>query len=94
MRQPAVGANMPAETPLLLNEQEAAALVGRTARTWRRWDAGEAVPDPVSVGGRRYWRRSTLELWLALNCPMRRRFRAHATHADEREVRRLRVEGT
>jgi len=65
--------------PALLDGTRAAAFLGITARTLRRWDAREVIPDGVEVNGRRYWRRSILETWLRHNCPRRRRFRVLTT---------------
>lgn len=61
---------------LLLDARAAAAFVGIADRTFSRWLAGGALPDAVEVGGRRRWRRTDLERWVAWGCPPARKFRA------------------
>ena len=43
--------------PLLLSAQQAAAMCGKSIRTWRNWDSAGLVPRPVRI------RRSTLWRW-------------------------------
>ena len=57
--------------PLLLTAQQAAALCGRTLRTWRSWDAAGYVPRPVRVGRSLFWRSDELRAWIDAGCPRR-----------------------
>ena len=68
--QPAGGA--------LLDGTAAAAFIGVSKRTWRRWDLGGQGPRGFTIGSRTYWRRLDLERWVAAGCPPARRFRLAA----------------
>lgn len=70
-----MGASMARSCGLLLDGGQAAELVGVCRRQWARWDAAELVPDPVSVGGRRRWRRAEIEDWVSAGCQPRRQWR-------------------
>lgn len=58
----------------LFDGVRAAAFIGRSPKTWRRWAARGLVPVPIRIGSRQYWRRSELERWLVAGCPPARRF--------------------
>jgi len=57
--------------PLLLSARQAAALCGRSVRTWRSWHTSGRVPQPVQIGRSLYWRRSELVAWIQAGCPPR-----------------------
>lgn len=59
------------EQLLLLSARKAAAMCGKTLRTWRTWDAAGFVPAPVRVGKSTFWRVSELKAWIAAGCPQR-----------------------
>ena len=56
--------------------KEAAALVGRSLRTWRSWDAGGRVPRAVRIGRSVHWRAAELRAWTAAGCPSRKHWEA------------------
>lgn len=55
----------------LLTAGQAAARCGKTARTWRTWDAAGAIPRPVRIGRSLLWRADELRDWIAAGCPDR-----------------------
>ncbi len=57
--------------PLLLSARQAAALCGRSVRTWRTWHTSGRVPQPVRIGRCMYWRRCELVAWVEAGCPKR-----------------------
>lgn len=57
--------------PLLLRAPEAAALCGKSLRTWRTWDAAGLIPRPVRIGRSTLWRAAELWAWVAAGCPRR-----------------------
>jgi len=57
--------------PLLLTAAEAAALCHASERTWRAWDAGGHIPEPVHVGRSVFWRPKELVAWVDAGCPDR-----------------------
>ncbi|MDP6558152.1 MAG: hypothetical protein QGF59_09555 [Pirellulaceae bacterium] len=66
---------------LLLSAKSAAALCGKSLRTWRTWDSAGMIPRPVRIGRSTLWRADELRAWIAARCPRR----------DEWEVRRTRA---
>ena len=66
--------------PLLLSATSAAALCGKSLRTWRTWDVAGNIPRPVRIGRSTLWRIDELHAWIAAGCPRR----------DEWEVRKTR----
>jgi excisionase family DNA binding protein len=71
----------------ILGSGELAALLGKSRRTITRWADRDLLPPTVTIGGRRYWRRSDVESWLAAGCPDVDAFEARTAAAQ----RRLRV---
>ena len=67
---------MSTPTPaMLLDVNEAAQLIGCSKRTLQVWDnTGVLGPRSLKLGRLRRWRRDSLELWISMNCPPRRRF--------------------
>jgi len=65
-------ANIEVDTPLLLNARQAAALCGKSLRTWRSWDAAGVVPRPIRIRRCTLWRADELRAWIAAQCPNRR----------------------
>lgn len=56
---------------LLLTASEAAAMCGKSLRTWQMWDASGRVPRPVRIGRSTLWRIYELQSWIAAGCPRR-----------------------
>jgi len=56
---------------LLLTARQAAALCGKSLRTWRSWDAAGWIPKPLKIGRSTLWRARELEKWVAAGCPRR-----------------------
>ena len=59
------------ETPLLLTARQAAALCGKSLRTWRSGDAAGLIPQPVRIRRCTLWRADELRRWIAAGCPNR-----------------------
>jgi predicted DNA-binding transcriptional regulator AlpA len=59
--------------PLLLSAKEAAAICGKSPRTWRSWDAAGWIPRPVRIGRSTLWRADELRDWVRSGCPQPRR---------------------
>jgi predicted DNA-binding transcriptional regulator AlpA len=57
--------------PLLVTAKTAAALCGKSLRTWRTWDAAGWIPRPVRIGRSTLWRADELRAWVAADCPRR-----------------------
>lgn len=79
---------MQAEAGALLDCTEAAALLGRSTKTVRRWDAAGVLPRPVLIRGKRYFRRRDLDLWLEWQCPAWAVFEGRLKMLDARSRRR------
>ena len=58
--------------PFLLRTHEAAAMCGKSQRTWRSWDAAGHIPQPIRIGRSTLWRADELRAWVAAGCPKRR----------------------
>lgn len=56
---------------LLVNARQAAAMCGKSLRTWRSWDAAGWIPRPVRIGRSTLWRLAELNQWIAAGCPRR-----------------------
>lgn len=54
---------------LLLNDLEAAALVGVSRATWHRLRAAGKLPRAVRLGRCVRWSRSELVSWISAGCP-------------------------
>src|SRR5262249_21481078 len=61
---------------LLVNARTAAAMCGKSLRTWRTWDAAGWVPRPVRIGRSTLWRVDELREWVAAGCPHRSEWEA------------------
>ena len=48
---------------LLLTARQAAAMCGKSLRTWRSWDAGGLIPQPIRIGRSTLWRLAELREW-------------------------------
>ena len=57
--------------PLLVTAKQAAAMCGKSLRTWRTWDAAGWIPRPVRVGRSTLWRLDELRRWVDADCPRR-----------------------
>jgi predicted DNA-binding transcriptional regulator AlpA len=73
---PTPTAEAPPPRPLLLAIGDLAALVARSVPSLRRDDAAGRLPAAVRLGGSKRWRRSDIDLWVALGCPSRAEFEA------------------
>jgi predicted DNA-binding transcriptional regulator AlpA len=66
-----VGISAEVTMPLLLSAKAAAALCGKSLRTWRTWDAAGLIPRPIRIGRSTLWRADELRAWIAAGCPRR-----------------------
>ncbi|MCA9028405.1 MAG: sigma-70 family RNA polymerase sigma factor [Planctomycetaceae bacterium] len=57
--------------PLLLTARKAAAMCGKSIRTWRTWDSAGFIPQPVRIGRSTFWRSDELKEWIEAGCPNR-----------------------
>ena len=57
---------------LLLTAPQAAAMVGKSTRTWRAWDAAGKIPQPIRIGRSTLWRVDELRAWVGAGCPRRK----------------------
>ena len=64
------------ETMLLVTAKRAAAMCGKSLRTWRSWDAAGWIPRPVRIGRSTLWRVDELREWVAVGCPRRQEWEA------------------
>lgn len=62
--------------PLLVTAKRAAAMCGKSLRTWRTWDAAGLIPHPVRIGRSTLWRFDELEEWVSAGCPRRAEWEA------------------
>jgi predicted DNA-binding transcriptional regulator AlpA len=63
-------------SPLLLTAKQAAAMCGKSLRTWRTWDAAGWIPRPVRIGRSTLWRADELREWVVAGCPRRAEWEA------------------
>ena len=63
-------------SPILLSARQAAALCGKSLRTWRTWDAAGRIPQPVRIGRSTLWRLDELRKWIEAGCPRREEWEA------------------
>jgi predicted DNA-binding transcriptional regulator AlpA len=61
---------------LLVTAKQAAAMCGKSLRTWRTWDAAGWIPRPVRIGRSTLWRVDELREWIAAGCPRRTEWEA------------------
>jgi predicted DNA-binding transcriptional regulator AlpA len=62
--------------PLLVPGRAAAAMCGKSLRTWRVWDSAAWIPRPVRIGRSTLWKVAELRAWVAAGCPRRREWEA------------------
>jgi len=67
--------------PLLLTAADAAALTGKSLRTWRTWNAAGLIPKPIRIGRSTLWRTDELRAWVAAGCPCRKLWEARQSMA-------------
>lgn len=65
-------------SPLLVKASEAAAMCGKSLRTWRTWDAAGKIPRAVNIGRSKLWRLSELQDWVQAGCPNRQQWEGRA----------------
>jgi predicted DNA-binding transcriptional regulator AlpA len=63
---------------LLLTAKQAAAICGKSLRTWRTWDSAGWIPRPVRIGRSTLWRADELRKWVAAGCPRREQWEARS----------------
>jgi predicted DNA-binding transcriptional regulator AlpA len=63
---------------LLVDIQELALMLDRSAVSLARDEAAGRLPGSVRIGRSKKWRRLDIERWIELGCPSRREFEAHA----------------
>ncbi|MHB1035916.1 MAG: helix-turn-helix transcriptional regulator [Pirellulales bacterium] len=68
--------------PILLRPAEAAALCGKSLRTWRSWDAAGLIPRPVRIGRSTLWRSEEMRAWVAAGCPRRKEWQSRQALAN------------
>jgi predicted DNA-binding transcriptional regulator AlpA len=56
---------------LLITARRAAAICGKSLRTWRTWDSAGWIPQPVRIGRSTLWRADELREWVNAGCPRR-----------------------
>ena len=64
--------------PLLLTARKAAAICGKSLRTWRTWDSAGLIPKPIRICRSTLWRAKELEKWVAAGCPRREEWEARS----------------
>lgn len=67
-----------APSPLLLTAKQAAAICGKSIRTWRTWDSAGWIPRPVRIGRSTLWPLGELKAWVESGCPRRAEWEARA----------------
>lgn len=73
------------DTPALLSINAARVYCGGVAlSTWNDHNARGVIPSPVHMGGRVFWRRDDLDLWIAEGLPGRAKFEAIAARTQRR----------
>lgn len=65
---------MATDSPLLLTARQAAALCGKSLRTWRSWDSAGVIPRPVRIRRCTLWRADELRDWIEAGCPDRQQW--------------------
>ena len=71
-----VGDDRERPDPLLVTAKQAAAMCGKSLRTWRTWDAAGWIPRPVRIGRSTLWRLGKLRAWVTAGCPRREEWEA------------------
>jgi predicted DNA-binding transcriptional regulator AlpA len=61
---------------LLVSARQAAAMCGKSLRTWRTWDAARWIPRPVRIARSTLWRAAELREWVGAGCPRRAEWEA------------------
>ncbi len=64
------------DCPLMIAAKRAAAMCGKSLRTWRTWDSAGLIPQPVRIGRSTLWRVDELKAWVAAGCPRRAEWEA------------------
>jgi predicted DNA-binding transcriptional regulator AlpA len=59
------------DASLLVTARQAAAMCGKSLRTWRSWDAAGWIPRPIRIGRSTLWRVDELRAWAEAGCPRR-----------------------
>lgn len=61
---------------ILVTAKRAAAMCGKSLRTWRTWDAAGLIPRPIRIGRSTLWRLDELKNWVNAGCPRRAEWEA------------------
>ena len=64
MKREAAFASVAPVTPAAMDTRAAAAFLGMSVRSFLRRKSQHGIPAPFRVGGKDFWLRSHLELWL------------------------------
>jgi YD repeat-containing protein len=80
-RNPAPSAEMISDTKVSSNQllviaRQAAAMCGKSERTWWSWNSAGWNPKPVRIGRSTLWRADELRQWVAAGCPCRAEWEA------------------
>ncbi len=70
------------ESSLLINVQQLARMLKRSAASLERDQKAGRLPAQIYVGGSKRWRRAEIEAWVAAGCPIRTEW--EALLADQR----------
>jgi predicted DNA-binding transcriptional regulator AlpA len=62
--------------PLQVPSTVAARMAGVSRATWWRLHAAAKTPAPTKLGGKVFWNKAELEVWIAARCPDRRTWEA------------------
>jgi predicted DNA-binding transcriptional regulator AlpA len=76
-----VGITFPEDNrKLLITARQAAAMCGKSLRTWRAWDSAGWIPQPVRIGRSTLWRMDELQAWAAAGCPCRQEWQIRSKY--------------
>jgi hypothetical protein len=71
-----LGLDQTESEPLLVTAKTAAALCGKSLRTWRTWDVLGLIPRPIRIKRSTLCRLDELKAWVAAGCPGRSEWEA------------------
>ena len=57
------------EQPVLMTTKELSKLLGRSTSSLALDAKKGEIPPPITLGGKRYWRRAEIDTWVATGCP-------------------------
>lgn len=74
--------------PIAVNADDAAAMFGLKAKTWRRLNSAGEIPNALTIGGSVRWRVDELRAWAEAGSPSRAEWNAQREIERERQARR------